>query len=136
MVTFHTVLDKLDSTGLGCEFKVVQHIPAPHIPAFSDLASRRTSQDGTNFKAAELYRMTLFNSGFFVKIDSLTPTRGAGVRGVGGGGPGWGLWLLLGTVTHRPTHTRDDNLWVTVKSWYMTWTDAAGAAWCGLTTSH
>ena len=61
---------------------------------------------GTNFKAAELHGMTLFNRGDLVLKDSLTPTRGAGVRGVGGGGPGWGsLLLLLGidTVTHRPT---------------------------------
>ena len=57
------------------------------------VAWRRRGGGGTSklFKAAELYRMTLFNGGFFVKIDSLTPTRGAGVRGVGGGGPGWGL---------------------------------------------
>ena len=33
--------------------------------------------------------------GDLVLKDSLTPTRGAGVRGVGGGGPGWGLALLL-----------------------------------------
>ena len=59
--------------------------------AFPLPVERGTSQDGTNFKAAELYRTTLFNSGFFVKIDSLTPTRGAGERGVGGGGHGWGL---------------------------------------------
>ena len=45
---------------------------------------------GTNFKAAELHGMTLFNRGDLVLKDSLTPTRGAGVRGVGGGGPGWG----------------------------------------------
>ena len=61
---------------------------------------------GGNFEAAELHGMTLLDRFNFVKIDSHTPTRGAGVRGVGGGGPGWGsLWLLLGidTVTHRPT---------------------------------
>ena len=56
---------------------------------------------GTNFKAAELHGMTLFNRGDLVLKDSLTPTRGAGVRGVGGGGPGWGsLWLLLGIVRY------------------------------------
>ena len=75
--------DKLDSTWLGCEFKVVVYSRI--------LAFRRTSQGGTNFKAAELYRMTLFNGGFFVKIDAPTPTRGAGERGVCGGGHGWGL---------------------------------------------
>ena len=46
---------------------------------------------GTNFKAAELHGMTLFNRGDLVLKDSLTPTRGAGERGVGGGGHGWGL---------------------------------------------
>ena len=57
---------------------------------------------GTNFKAAELHGMTLFNRGDLALKDSLTPTRGAGVRGVGGGGPGWGksafcyrIWCLL-----------------------------------------
>ena len=51
---------------------------------------------GGNFEAAELYSMTLSDWFNFVKIDSLTPTRGAGVRGVGGGGPGWGLGVGLG----------------------------------------
>ena len=62
---------------------------------------------GTNFKAAELHGMTLFNRGDLVLKDSLGPTRGAGVRGVGGGGPGWGsLWLLLGidTVSDSQAH--------------------------------
>ena len=46
-------------------------------------AHRYTCGMGQTSKVAELYRMSHFSRRFFVKIDSLTPTRGAGVRGVG-----------------------------------------------------
>ena len=55
---------------------------------------------GGNFEAAELHGMTLLDRFNFVKIDSHTPTRGAGVRGVGGGGPGWGLDVCYGLVQY------------------------------------